>query len=108
VVLNNIVHVYNPLAQGAKAYMLMQTSPAVQVKVLAKQIPPQERKVVKLFKGICGRASESASMADEHCWFQQHASEMKARMGSSRVQVTLESLQEALCRKAAWKASWIQ
>jgi hypothetical protein len=33
-------------------------------------------------------------------WFQEHASEMKARLGSSRVQVTLESL----CRTAAWKA----
>jgi hypothetical protein len=42
-------------------------------------------------------------MADED-WFQEHASEMKARLGSSQMQVTLESLQDALCRTAAWKA----
>jgi hypothetical protein len=42
-------------------------------------------------------------MADED-WFQEHASEMKARLGSSRVQVTLEAPQEAMCRTAVWKA----
>ena len=42
-------------------------------------------------------------MADDD-WFREHAREMKERLGSSRVEVTLESLQAALCRTAAGKA----
>jgi hypothetical protein len=34
----------------------------------------------------------------------EHASETKERLGSSRTEVTLESLEAALCRTAAWKA----
>ena len=91
------------LAMGVKGYMLRETAPEVEETLGPQQLEEQKAKTVASFKEVWGAESVASPIAEQE-WFKTHAAEVRANIGASPVQVTLELLHEALRETPAWKA----
>ena len=91
------------LALGVKSYMLRHTCPDTD-EIDTEQIPAQEQKVVATFTEVWNQESADDGLADEE-WFQDHAKEVREKIGGKEIKLDVELVREALQSTASWKAT---
>jgi hypothetical protein len=90
------------LALGVKSYMLRHTCPDTD-EIDTEQIPAQEQKVVATYTEVWNQESADDGLADEE-WFQDHAKEVREKIGGKEIKLDVELVREALQSTASWKA----